>query len=405
MAGMDSYAEPTPRRSIAAAIAALALAAIVSLALAAPVRVGAAGGIDRGAGAVALKQIGSFDAPSYVENAPGARRLLFVVELPGTIRVLRGGKVLGRPFLDISDQVSSGGERGLFSVAFPPDYRKSRRFYVYYTNLEGDLRIDEFKRRRGSDVRANEGSQRNLLTIPHRQFGNHNGGQLQFGPDGLLWLGTGDGGGAGDTLDNARNLGALLGKLLRIDPTAKKGSYAIPRSNPFLGQDGARPEIYAYGLRNPWRFSFDSATGALTIADVGQGAVEEVNVLSPDAARGANFGWPQFEGDQMFDASRPGQDPPTAPVHTYSSVEGSGNCSVTGGYVVHDPSLPALNGRYVYADLCGGELRSFVPGPSGASDDTGHGISVSTPTSFGEGRRGEIYVTSLDGPVFKLVSG
>jgi glucose/arabinose dehydrogenase len=396
---------PSRRSPLALALSALGLLAAFWLALAAASRAGAADAIATGAGGVALEQIGNFDAPSYVENAPGARRLLFVVELPGTIRVLRGGKVLGRPFLDISDQVASGGERGLFSVAFPPDYRKSRRFYVYYTNLEGDLRIDEFRRRKRADTRANEGSQRNLLTIPHREFGNHNGGQLQFGPDGLLWLGTGDGGGAGDILDNARNLGSVLGKLLRIDPTAKKGSYAIPRSNPFVDQDGVRPEIYAYGLRNPWRFSFDSATGALTIADVGQGAVEEVNVLSPDAARGANFGWPQFEGDQIFDASRPGQDPPTAPVHTYSSVEASGNCSVTGGYVVHDQSLPALNGRYVYADLCGGELRSFVPGPSGASDDRGHGISVSTPTSFGEGRRGEIYITSLDGPVFKLVSG
>jgi glucose/arabinose dehydrogenase len=390
---------------MAPAVPALGLLAAVSLALVAAPRAGAENTIASGAGGVALEQIGNFDAPTYIEDAPGARRLLFVVELPGTIRVLRGGKVLGRPFLDISDQVGTGGERGLFSIAFPPDYRKSRRFYVYYTDLDGDLRIDEFKGRKGSDTRANEGSQRTLLTIPHREFGNHNGGQLQFGPDKLLWLATGDGGGAGDTLDNARNLGSLLGKLLRIDPTAKKGSYAIPRSNPFANQQGARPEIYAYGLRNPWRFSFDSVTGDLAIADVGQGAVEEVNVLSADAARGANFGWPQFEGDQVFDASRPGQDAPTAPVHTYSSVQGSGNCSITGGYVVHSQSLPTLSGRYVYADLCGGELRSFIPGPSGVSDDVGHGLSVSMPTSFGEGRRGQIYVTSLDGPVFKLVAG
>jgi glucose/arabinose dehydrogenase len=327
-----------------------------------------------------------------------------VVELPGTIRVLRNGTVLRRPFLDITDHVASGGERGLFSVAFRPDYRKSRRFYVYYTQLDGDLRIDEFRRRRGTETRADPRSGRNLLTIPHREFANHNGGQLQFGPDGLLWIATGDGGGAGDTLDNARNLDSLLGKLLRIDPTARKGPYTIPDDNPFVGGP-VGDEIYAYGLRNPWRFSFDSATGELAIADVGQGAVEEVNVLSRAAARGANFGWPQFEGNQPFDPSRPGQDPPTPPSHTYSSVDATGNCSVTGGYVVRDDRLESLNGRYVYADLCGGALRSFIPTAGGASDDGALGVSVSSPTSFGEGRRGRIYVTSLDGPVFELVPG
>jgi glucose/arabinose dehydrogenase len=353
---------------------------------------------------VGLNRIGGFDSPAYVEDAPGFKRLLFVVELPGTIRVLQNGKPLGRPFLDISDQVSVGGEEGLFSVAFPPDYRKSRRFYVYFTNNDGDLRIDEFKRRRGSDTRATEGSQRNLLAIPHPTFGNHNGGQLQFGPDGLLWLATGDGGGGGDGMDNARNLDTLLGQLLRIDPTSKKGAYSVPSDNPYVGTDGA-DEIYAYGLRNPWRFSFDSVTGELSIADVGQGEVEEVNLLSREAARGANFGWPQFEGDQAFDPGRPGADPPTFPVHAYSSGAGTPNCSVTGGYVVRDRNLPSLQGRYVYADLCGGELRSFVPGPSGASGDAALGPTVSSPTSFGEGRRGKIYVTSLDGPVFQLVPG
>jgi glucose/arabinose dehydrogenase len=357
-----------------------------------------------GSGGVGLKQIGEFDSPAYVEDAPGFKRLLFVVELPGTIRVLRNGKPLGRPFLDISEQVAFGGEQGLFSIAFPPDYRKSRRFYVYYTNKDGDLRIDEFKRRRGSDTRASEGSQRNLLAIPHGTFGNHNGGQLQFGPDGMLWLATGDGGGGGDTLDNARNVNSLLGKLLRIDPSSKKGAYSIPEGNPYVGRDGA-DEVYAYGLRNPWRFSFDSRTGELSIADVGQNEVEEVNFLDTAAARGANFGWPQFEGTQPFDPGRPGADPLTFPIHTYSSGTGTPNCSVTGGYVVRDAKLPSIQGRYVYADLCGGELRSFAPSPSGASGDAALGPTVSSPTSFGEGRRGRIYVTSFDGPVFQLVPG
>jgi len=358
--------------------------------------------IGSGDGGVTLAQIGEFDSPAYVADAPGFKRLLFVVELPGTIRVLRKGKPLARPFLDISDQVVFQGEEGLFSIAFPPDYRKSRRFYVYYTNP--DLVIDEFKQRRGSPTEANPLSQRNVLTIPHRDFGNHNGGQLQFGPDGRLWLATGDGGGGGDTLDNARNVNSLLGKLLRIDPTSKKGPYAIPKDNPFVGRDGA-DEIYAYGLRNPWRFSFDSATGDLAIADVGQDQVEEVDFLTRAAARGANFGWPQFEGTQPFDSARPGPDPPTPPIFTYSSAGGSGNCSITGGYVVRDESLPTLFGRYVYADLCAGQLRSFVPALAGASDDKPLGPSVAMPTSFGEDGRGHIYVTSLDGPVFRLVPG
>jgi glucose/arabinose dehydrogenase len=404
---MSGLADTCSLPRILAAVGGLAAAALVGLIPlgAGEPASGAAGEpVGRGSGAVALKRLGEFDQPSYVEDAPGFKRLLFVVELPGTISVLREERTLPRPFLDISDQVSSGGEEGLFSIAFAPDYRKSRRFYVYYTNNDGDLRIDEFKRRRGSEIRASAGSQRNVLAIPHPMFGNHNGGQLQFGPDGLLWLGTGDGGGGGDGFDNARNLDSLLGKLLRIDPSSRKGPYSTPRDNPYVGRDGA-DEVYAYGLRNPWRFSFDAATTEVTIADVGQAAFEEVNFLSPAAARGANFGWPQFEGNQPFDPARPGPDTPIFPIHTYSSASGSGNCSVIGGYVVRDRKLPSLYGRYVYADLCAGELRSFIPSPSGASDDGPLGSTVTSPTSFGEGRKGRIYVTSIDGPVFQLVSG
>jgi Glucose / Sorbosone dehydrogenase len=407
MTGKDSRISSIRRRPVAApTLAVLGLLGSLSLAV-----TGLAWGASKpnatesGTGGIALKRIGEFASPSYVEDAAGSRSLLFVVELPGTIRVVRNGRILGRPFLDISEHVSFEGERGLFSIAFAPDYQKSRRFYVYYTDPGGDLRIDEFRRRRHSKTRAREASRRNLITIPHGEFANHNGGQLQFGPDGLLWMATGDGGGAGDPLDNARNLDSLLGKLLRVDPRpAGNRPYGIPEDNPYVGGPGA-DEVYAYGLRNPWRFSFDAATGDLTIADVGQGEVEEVNVLSADGARGANFGWPAFEGNQPFDPDRPGQDPPTAPVHSYASGTGTANCTVIGGYVVRDRSLRSLTGRYVYADLCAGELRSFVPSPSGAADDAGLGISVSSPTSFGEDRRGHIYVTSLDGPVFRLVSG
>ena len=399
---------PLSRVRLLVAIAAVALLAlIVALATAGDDRsttAEAAQPIGSGDGGVALVRIAELQSPVYVEDAPGFKRLLFVVDLPGRISVLRGGKPLARPFLDITDQVSFQAEDGLFSVAFDPDYKRSRRFYVYYVDNAGDLRIDEFKRRRGSTTVANPNSQRNVLAIGHPTFSNHNGGQLQFGPDGRLWLGTGDGGGAGDGFDNARDTGSLLGKLLRIDPTTKKGAYGVPQDNPYVGRDGA-DEIYAYGLRNPWRFSFDSGGGGeLSIADVGQAAVEEVNFLGPGAARGANFGWPQFEGNQPFDPARPGADPPTAPIHTYSSGSGSGNCAVTGGYVVRDSSLPTLFGRYVYADLCAGELRSFVPGPA-ASDDKALGLSVASPTSFGEGRKGRIDVNSIDGEVFRLVPG
>jgi glucose/arabinose dehydrogenase len=389
-------------RLVAAGVAIALLGAIVAIATPGSADAGSPTGA--GEGGVALSQIGSFDSPSYVASAPGFKRMLFVVELPGTISVLRNGKPRARPFLDISEQVQFQAEDGLFSVAFDPGYRKTRLFYVYYVDNSGDLRIDEFKRRRGSTTAASPGSQRNVLTIAHPFWSNHNGGQLQFGPDGELWLATGDGGGAGDIDDNARDLSVLLGKLLRIDPSVRKGAYGIPKDNPFVGRDGA-DEIWGYGLRNPWRFSFDSRSGNIAIGDVGQAEVEEVDFLSPAMARGANFGWPQFEGNQPFDLTRPGPDPPTAPIHTYSSAGGTGACSVTGGYVVHDPALPTLRNRYVYADLCAGQLRSFVPSVGGSSDDKPLGPTVASPTSFGEDSKGHIYVTSIEGPVYRLVPG
>ena len=393
----------SPLRLLFACAATALLGAVV--ALAGPGSAGAGSPTGSGEGGVALRPIGDFESPAYVASAPGYRRLLFVVELPGTIRVVRNGKLVKRPFLDIADQVSFQAEDGLFSIAFDPRYRKTRRFYVYYVDNAGDLRIDEFKRRRGSSTVAAAGSQRKVLGIPHPTFSNHNGGQLQFGPDGKLWLATGDGGGAGDGEDNARDLTSLLGKLLHIDPSARRGAYDIPNENPFREDPGARPEIWAYGLRNPWRFSFDSRTGDIAIGDVGQGQVEEVDVLSRAAARGANFGWPALEGDQAFDPSRPGAAPPTPPALAYSSADATGNCAVTGGYVVHDPALATLSNRYVYADLCAGGLRSFVPGPAGASDDRPLGPTVQSPTSFGLDSRGHVYVTSLAGPVYELRPG
>jgi len=344
-----------------------------------------------------LVRVGTFANPVYVTAPPGDRRRLFVVEQEGVIRVMRDGRKLRRPFLDIRADVAAGGERGLLSMAFPRNYTSSGRFYVYFTGNDGDIRIQEF-RRSSADV-ANPGTRRELLRIEHSRFGNHNGGQLQFGPDGLLYIGTGDGGGGGDPLGNAQRVSRLLGKLLRIDPRAAGGRpYRIPSSNPFRGRAGARGEVYAYGLRNPWRFSFDRATGAINIADVGQNAVEEVNYAPRGRARGRNFGWNIFEGRRRYSAgSAPGHLPPV--LERFAS---QGNCSITGGYVVRDRSLPALRGRYVYSDLCDGRIRSARLRSGRAAGDRSTGLRVDSPSSFGEDARGRVYVASLSGPVFRL---
>jgi glucose/arabinose dehydrogenase len=353
--------------------------------------------------------IGNFDAPVHVDNAPGFPRLLFVVERRGTIAVLLDEHRLSRPFLDIRDRVSTGaGEQGLLSVAFPPDYKASRRFYVYYTNLNGAIQIDEFKRLPSYPTRADPFSRRKVMVIPHPQFANHNGGQLQFGPDGALYAATGDGGGAHDTRDNARRLGSLLGKLLRINPRRHGDApYSSPPGNPYVGLPG-RDEIYAYGLRNPWRFSFDLPTRTIAIGDVGQGAVEEIDYETLTSAKGANFGWPQWEGDVLHDPARPGPDPAEPPVLTYSHAVCEAvatACAVTGGYVVRDRNLPSLYGRYLYADFYLGDLRSFIPSPTGAIDEQAAGLHIANLSSFGQGVNGRMYAASINGPVFRLTEG
>jgi glucose/arabinose dehydrogenase len=352
---------------------------------------------------VALKRVGSFESPVYVTGAPGYPRLLFVVEQGGTVRVLSGGKRLARPFLDVRGLVSSGGERGLLSIAFPPDYRQSRRFYVYFTDAQGDIRVEEFKR--ASPTRAARGSRRLVIEIPHRENSNHNGGQLQFLGN-LLFLGTGDGGSGGDPPNNAQGRESLLGKLLRIDPRPSGGRpYTVPSANPFVGRAG-RNEIYSLGLRNPFRFSFDRVTAAkprIAIGDVGQDRFEEVDYLGVGAASGANFGWDAFEGFSRYEGSNSGTPDPgdtVKPIFTYGRGRG---CTIIGGYVVGDRRLPSLRGRYVYADLCEGQLRSLVPHLRRASGDRSLGLTISTPSSFGEDARGRVYVASLEGPVYRLV--
>jgi len=380
----------------------------VALALAALSSCGASGtppgGRDR-PGGIALKRVGNFDSPVYVTGAQGLPRLLFVVERDGTVRVLRKGRRLDRPFLDISRLVASEGERGLLSIAFPPDYRRSGRFYAYYNDRQGDIRVDEFRRR--SPTRAASRSRRAVLEIPHRENSNHNGGQLQFLGD-LLYIGTGDGGSAGDPPNNAQSRQSLLGKLLRIDPRRSGGrAYTVPASNPFVGRPG-RDEIYSYGLRNPFRFSFDTVGGdrpRIAIGDVGQGRFEEVDYTAVAAASGANFGWDAFEGFAPYRDENSGTVDPggtVKPIFAYS--HGRGGCSITGGYVVGDRRLRGLYGRYVYTDYCDGQLRSLVPHLRRASGDRGLGVSVAEPSSFGVDSRGRLYVASLAGPVYRLVS-
>jgi glucose/arabinose dehydrogenase len=378
------------RELIAVIVAAVALVAGIALA---PVATGEA---ERGGGGLRLARVGGFDSPVYVDVAPGSRKLLFVVEQPGSIRVVRGGKILKRDFLNIRDRVRFGGEEGLLSMAFDPGYERNRRFYVYYVNRQGNIEVDSFKRKRKSSTRAEARSRRKVIEIPHPTNSNHNGGQLQFGPDGFLYLATGDGGSGGDPEGNAQDRGVLLGKLLRIEPR-KGGGYSTPASNPFGGGQG-KSEIYALGLRNPYRFSFDSANGDIWIGDVGQDAWEEIDRAPRDALAGANFGWDIFEGDHDFEG---GGAPANyrGPVLEYPS--NGGNCAVTGGYVVRGGGLPALDGRYLYADFCGGVLRSFDPSNPRATDRP-TGLELDQPSSFGEGVGGRIYVTSLAGGVFRI---
>jgi glucose/arabinose dehydrogenase len=352
-----------------------------------------------GRGGVRLVEVGEFEAPLYVAQPPGESRDLYVVEKGGRIVLVDGGAPAQEPFLDLSDEVSTGSEQGLLSMAFDPDYERSGRFFVNFTDTEGDTRVQEFRRDADDPRVADPGTRRELLRI-EQPFENHNGGLVLFGPDDLLYIGTGDGGSGGDPMRNGLDLSTLLGKLLRIDPNPAGGRpYAIPSSNPFVDEPGARGEIYSYGLRNPWRFSFDRVGGALSIGDVGQDAIEEIDLVAREAARGANFGWSAFEGNEPFNEDQEAPDA-VPPALTYPL---DGACAVTGGYVVRDESLRSLYARYLYGDFCVGELRSFTARPGReAADDRPLGVDVPQLSSFGEDNRGRIYAVSLNGPVYRL---
>ena len=352
----------------------------------------------RSAALLRLVRVGFFRSPLYVTSPPGDRRRLFVVEQGGRIRVIRDGRTLFVPFLDISREVTAGGEQGLLSMAFAPDYVTSGRFYVYFTDRAGDQRIYEY--RRATLDRASR--LRRLVLFMNDTESNHNGGLLKFGPDRLLYIATGDGGGSGDQhgpRGNAQNLASLLGKILRIDPRPLAGrAYRIPPTNPFARRVGVRREVYAYGLRNPWRFSFDRLNGDMAIGDVGQGRIEEIDFATRATSAGRNYGWRVFEGRLRF---APGTAfRATAPVFSYS--QSSGGCSVTGGYVVRDRALIGHYGRYLYGDFCDGRLRSIFLRPGRSFGDIPAAPRVPQLASFGEDALGRLYVVSLAGPVYRL---
>lgn len=377
---------------------------------------------------VALSQVATgFASPVYITNAGDGTGRVFIVERGGRIKLLGGGT-----FLDISSIVQSGGEQGLLSVAFPPNFSTSQTFYVYFTDNragnQGNNVLARFRVSSGDPNLANPGSEEILLIFQHPNQSNHNGGQLMFGPDGYLYIGTGDGGGSGDPYENAQNLDALLGKILRIDvggssaaaPTpgpyalylplvATHGGplYLVPSDNPFVSNPSALDEIWAYGLRNPWRFSFDRTTGDLWIGDVGQGSWEEIDVQSAASSGGQNYGWDCREGLHAYTDTNGdfnvncGGLSFVDPIHEYP--HDSGRCSITGGFVYRGTAHSGLQGVYFYADYCSGGVWGIQPdgetwAASGELVNAGFG-----PSSFGESEAGELYLARLDGTIFQLV--
>ncbi len=399
MAGRLSSGTPSRARTLGAmSLGALALAGCGGDDTSSgPVKVEKEGGPPSGEGGVELTEIGTFEQPLYVTQPPAGDDALYVVEQTGRVMRVPGDGGEPEVFLDLSDEVTVDAEQGLLSIAFAPDYDQSGVVYASYTDSAGDSRVTEY---RAEDGTVDPASARDFFFIDD-PYPNHNGGLLLFGPDGNLYLGMGDGGAKEDPDRTAQDLSQPLGKMLRFAPTPDADEpYEIPADNPFADDANAVPEIYSYGLRNPWRFSFDRENGDVWIGDVGQYELEEVDGVTGDELSGANFGWSAYEGSARFNED---QDAPRhiPPVLEYTQDEGG--CSVTGGYVVRDRALESLYGRYLYGDFCAGELRSFTARPGRpARDDTAVGLNVSELSSFGEDREGHIYATSLSGPVYRL---
>ena len=344
-------------------------------------------------------------APLLVTHAGDGSNRLFVVEQTGKIRIVKGGDLQSAAFIDLSRSVSRGGEQGLLGLAFHPSYKSNGKLYLSYTDLSGTSIIREYRVLASNPDRVDGTSGRTLLRVK-QPYENHNGGHIAFGPDGYLYIGMGDGGSGGDPGNRAQSKNTLLGKLLRIDVNKRTGSlpYGIPSTNPYVGRSGL-DQIWAFGLRNPWRFSFDRATGDLWIGDVGQGSWEEVNRAlassGRNAGRAVNYGWRVMEGDHCYNPSsgcvRTGR---TLPVTEYS--HGGGRCSITGGYVYRGKTYPDLVGAYLFADYCSGEIWFIDRGASRGVRPTLALDTNSRITSFGEDEAGELYVTNAEGAVFRV---
>jgi glucose/arabinose dehydrogenase len=349
-----------------------------------------------------LQQVASgLGVPLYLTAPPADVNRLFIVEQTGTIRIVKDGTLLPTAFLDIRAQVSAGGEQGLLGLAFYPDYAATGRFVVHYTDTAGDTRLSSFRVSIDPDV-ADATSEQVILTAD-QPFSNHNGGQVTFGPDGFLYLGLGDGGSSGDPQGRGQDLSDLLGSILRIDVQSEM-SYTVPVDNPFVAQADARPEVWSYGLRNPWRFSFDRATGDLYIADVGQDRFEEIDVApaAEGSGKGANYGWNLMEGAHCLSGGQCDQTGLTLPTLEYNHSQG---CSVTGGYVYRGAAMPMLQGVYFYGDFCRGWVRSFRFAGGVAMEETEWPTlrPGGLITSLGEDAAGELYVLNAGGSVFKVV--
>jgi glucose/arabinose dehydrogenase len=318
---------------------------------------------------------------------------IFVIEQAGTIRVIKDGVLQTTPFLDITSRVLSGGERGLLSVAFHPQYATNHFFYVYYTTqaggtlASGDIVIERYTTTANPEI-ADPATSKLIITTAHSLQSNHNGGLVSFGLDGMLYAGLGDGGGGGDPYQNGQNQNALLGSLLRLDVSGSP--YTIPPTNPYVGQANKRGEIWAKGLRNPWRYAFDAPTGLLYIADVGQNLHEEVDVVAANSA-GLNYGWNVMEGLSCYNASTCSQTGFELPLIDYGH---NGPCSITGGYVYRGSAIPGIRGHYFYSDYCAGFLRSFRYENGVAVDQKDWGLTMTSVTSFGVDIAGELYVMS-----------
>jgi glucose/arabinose dehydrogenase len=343
---------------------------------------------------VELREIAFLEQPLALAVRRGDPAL-YVAEKIGRVVALRNQDAEPDVVLDLTGEVSLGSEQGLLGLAFSPD---GLFLYVNYTDTAGHTHVTEFA---FDDAGADLGSRRDVLFV-EQPFSNHNGGNLVFGPDGFLYVGLGDGGSAGDPEGNGQSLSTLLGKMLRISPRPSGGDpYEIPADNPFVGRDGARPEIWAYGLRNPWRYSFDRETGDLWIGDVGQGSREEIDLEPAGSRGGLNFGWDLLEGTLSFE----GVEAPDAVAPVFEYPTGDGTCAVTGGYVYRGEEIPDLAGAYVFGDFCSGRLEAFVVRGGRAAQHRELGPVVTNLASFGEDAAGELYTLSLSGNVYRLVPG